>query len=148
MSTIITRQPKADEFDVWQEVYQEYLTFYQTSLTEVELKKVWSWITSSKDNMHCYFAERENKIIGLTHFRHFIRPIKAQEAIFLDDLIVLPKYRALGAGDILIKAVANYAKQHQMKLVRWITAEDNALAMKLYDKVANKMGWITYDLNL
>jgi hypothetical protein len=30
--------------------------------------------------------------------------------------------------------------------VRWITAADNATAQRLYDRVATKTAWVTYDL--
>jgi hypothetical protein len=31
-------------------------------------------------------------------------------------------------------------------VVRWITAKDNETARKLYDAVAQKTKWVTYDL--
>jgi len=96
-------------------------------------------------SMHCYFADVDNTIAGLTHFRPFIRPIKASKAIFLDDLIVLPEFRGQGIGFQLIDAVKDYTKTNDMSLVRWITACDNEQAMKLYDSVANKTTWVTYD---
>jgi hypothetical protein len=30
--------------------------------------------------------------------------------------------------------------------VRWITAEDNARARRLYDRVAQKTHWVTYEI--
>ena len=145
MQQSLIRSPREDEFEIWASVYRAYLDFYQTSLSQQELEKVWSWLMEENSSMHCYVAEVNNIIAGLTHFRPFIRPVKASKAIFLDDLIVLPEFRGQGIGNQLIDAVKNYAKNHGLLLVRWITASDNAQAMKLYDSVANKTAWVTYD---
>jgi hypothetical protein len=32
--------------------------------------------------------------------------------------------------------------------VRWITAENNETARRLYDRVAQKTEWVTYDLKV
>jgi ribosomal protein S18 acetylase RimI-like enzyme len=148
MHEIIIREPQKDEYQQWANVYRAYLDFYQTSLTEKQMKKVWSWISQTPKILHCFFAQLNGQIIGLAHFRSFIRPIKASSALFLDDLIVLPKYHGVGAGFQLIESLKSYAKEHDLALIRWITAADNEKAMKLYDGVAKKTTWVTYDMDL
>ena len=92
MSQIILRKPDKAEYELWAEVYQMYLEFYQTSLTEDEFKRVWSWIfAENAEKIHCYLAVIDNEVVGLTHFREFLRPLKAAKGIFIDDLIVIPK---------------------------------------------------------
>ena len=54
-------------------------------------------------------AIHENKIIGLVHFREFLRPIKASSAIFMDDLYVENDYRGKGVARNLIQSVNDYA---------------------------------------
>jgi hypothetical protein len=44
--------------------------------------------------------------------------------------------------------VASEGKQRGWTVIRWITAEDNYRALSLYDKVADKTKWATYDLKL
>lgn len=144
--SILIRTPNEDEYQSWQEVYQSYLDFYQTELDEKQLQQVWQWIKEKKDGMHCYFAIYENQVVGLTHFRTFIRPIRAQQAIFMDDLIVLPKFHGKGIGYALIDAIKQFAQKNKFPLIRWITAEDNQKAIRLYDRVAKRTSWLTYDL--
>ena len=36
--------------------------------------------------------------------------------------------------------------QDGLSVVRWITATDNDTAQRVYDKVAEKTEWVTYDL--
>ena len=148
MKKIIIRKPHTNEYEVWSKTYQVYLDFYHTSLTQDELHNVWSWLFEQNREMYCYFAEIDKKIVGLVHFRRFIRPIKACEGVFLDDLIVLPEFRGHKIGYQLIEAVKLYAKENNLTLVRWITAHDNRQAMKLYDSVAIKTLWVTYDARI
>ena len=148
MKKIIIRKPHTNEYEIWSKIYQVYLDFYQTSLTQDELHNVWSWLFEQNRGMYCYFAEIDKKIVGLVHFRRFIRPTKACEGVFLDDLIVLPEFRGHKIGYQLIEAVKLYAKENNLTLVRWITAHDNRQAMKLYDSVANKTLWVTYDARI
>ncbi len=145
MEKIIIRNPNHYEYEEWSKIYQQYLTFYQTSLTNEELKKVWSWMFEPLPELHCYFAEMDKKIVGLAHFRKFIRPIRACVSVFLDDLFVLPENRGQKIGYQLIEAVKLYSKNNDLPLVRWVTAPDNKQAMKLYDSVANQTAWVIYD---
>ncbi len=148
MTNIIIRQPHKDEYESWLALYQIYLEHYQTCLTESELQEVWSWLFDKQPKMHCFVAEIDNQIVGLTHFRKFIRPIKAHNAIFLDDLIVRQEFRGKKIGYNLIQAVQMYAKNNNYPLVRWITTSDNQKAIKLYDSIATKTDWLTYDLEV
>ena len=148
MEQIIIRNPYDNEYEAWAKIYQLYLDFYQTALTSDELQKVWSWMFEPDQELLCYVAEIDKKIVGLVHFRRFIRPIKACTSIFLDDLFVLPTFRGHKIGYRLIKAVKLYAKENKLPLVRWVTAHDNKQAMNLYDSVAHKTTWVIYDAKI
>jgi GNAT superfamily N-acetyltransferase len=96
--------------------------------------------------MYGNVACHENKVIGLVHFREFLRPIKASSAVFLDDLYVESDYRGKGVAQNLIQSVNDYALTKQIPLVRWATAHDNQVAMRLYDKIATQTQWKIYDM--
>lgn len=148
MNEVMIRNPHDNEYEDWYKIYQEYLEFYQTSLTNDELKNVWSWIFEPNQKLLCYLAEIDKKIVGLAHFRVFIRPIKACSSIFMDDLFVLPAFRGHKIGYQLIEAVKLYAKENHLPLVRWVTNPDNKQAINLYDSVAHKTAWVTYDAKI
>jgi len=42
--------------------------------------------------------------------------------------------------------VADLAAQRGASVVRWITAADNAHARALYDELATRTPWVTYDM--
>jgi len=149
MTKIIILKPGIEEYEPWSKIYQMYLEFYNASLTEEELRSVWSWIfAKNSQKIHCYFAKLDDEVVGLAHFREFLRPLKAVKGIFLDDLIVIPKCRRQKVGFHLIEAVKLYAKENSIPIVRWITASDNSQAIKLYDAVANRTSWVTYDAKI
>jgi len=145
---IIIRNPHNNEYETWAKIYKAYLDFYQTSLTSDELKKVWSWIFEANQELLCYLGEMDNEIGGLAHFRRFVRPIKACSGVFLDNLFVLPEFRGHKVGYRLIEAVKLYAKENNLPLVRWITTHDNKEAISLYESVATKTTWMTYDIKI
>lgn len=148
MKHVLIREPHENEYKIWSNLYQVYLDFYRESLTENELKKVWSWLFETPQQLHCYVAEVDEKVVGLAHFRKFLRPTSASTGIYLDDLIVLPEYRRQKIGYHLIDAIKSYAKENNLSKVRWITAADNKVAMRLYDGVGYKTNWVTYDAKL
>ncbi len=65
----------------------------------------------------------------------------------MDDLFVESIYRRQGIAQKLIKSVEEFATQKNIPLVRWITANDNHEAMQVYDKLAVKTQWLTYDMS-
>ena len=48
----------------------------------------------------------------------------------------------------MIEAVRAVAEQRGWSVVRWITAENNYRARSLYDRVATKTPWVTYDIKI
>ena len=93
-------------------------------------------------------AIHDGKMVGITHYRVFSRPLAAATGLFLDDLFVTPDARSTGVAGALIDAVCGEAKANGHSVVRWIIAEDNARARGLYDKIADQTEWVTYDIKV
>ena len=53
--------------------------------------------------------------------------------------------RGKGVGRALITRLGEMAQERGFNKVRWITAEDNHTAQRLYDDMAEKTTWVTYD---
>lgn len=146
--TLIIRAIESKDLSSWQALYKKYLAFYKTNLTDSQLAMLWSWFFDIEKQMHGNIAVHENTVIGLVHFREFLRPIKAATALFMDDLYVENDYRGKGIARSLIKSVNDYALTKQISLVRWVTAYDNHEATKLYDKLATQTQWKIYDMSV
>ena len=135
-----------DDFLDWKVLYKQYLEFYKTTLSPEQLTKLWSWFFNADKKMYCYAAIYESKIVGLVHFREYLRPIKAASAVFIDDLYVENKFRGMSIAQRLIQSVNDFCLAKQIPLVRWATAHDNQVAMRLYDKIATQTQWKIYDM--
>lgn len=133
----------------WSRLYEGYAAFYGVPQAPEMRALVWEWIWDPDHEVECRVALNESgRVIGLAHFREFARPLAAAKGGFLDDLFVDPDARGSGAADALIDAVREVAVARGWSVVRWITAEDNYRARAVYDRVAVKTRWRTYDLAL
>lgn len=133
----------------WNALYQGYAEFYNVAQTSEMRDRVWSWLSDTNHETEGLVAvDEQGKLIGLTHFRRFARPLAASTGGFLDDLFVAPAARGSGAAKLLIDAVADIGRARGWTVIRWITADDNYRARTLYDKVAEKTKWATYDIKL
>ena len=143
--TIVT----AGESDrsAWNKLHAGFAAFYGVQQTDEMRDRVWSWIRDGQ--LECRLAlDGAGNPIGLTHFREYVRPLFAVRGGFLDDLFVAPEARGSGAAAALIRAVADSGHERGWSSIRWITRDNNYRAGTLYDRVASRTDWITYDITL
>ena len=145
---MLIRPPVAADRPEWERLYAGYAAFYKVTQTPEMRATVWGWLQDAAHQTRGLVAEEEGRLIGLAHFRPFARPLSASTGGFLDDLFVDPTARGSGAADALIGAIADEGRKQGWTVIRWITAEDNYRARALYDRVAEKTKWATYDLRL
>jgi GNAT superfamily N-acetyltransferase len=67
---------------------------------------------------------------------------------YLQDLFTSKAARGKGVGRRLIHAVYKQAKSAGATRVYWHAHETNAVAMGLYDKVADRTGFVVYRQDL
>ncbi len=140
----------------WDRLYAGYAAFYRVEQTGAMRDRVWGWLLDPAHPVTGLVAERDGGLVaegqgglvGLAHFRAFARPLSASTGGFLDDLYVDPAARGSGAAQALIAAVAEAGRAQGWTVIRWITAEDNARARAVYDRVASRTPWVTYDIRL
>jgi len=131
----------------WEILYAGYAAFYKVAQTAEMRAKVWGWIMDPGHETNALVAEdAAGRAIGLAHWRRFARPLSASAGCFLDDLFVLPEQRGRRVADALIGALAELARAEGWSVVRWITADDNYRGRAVYDRLAKRTMWITYDV--
>ncbi|MEP1765384.1 MAG: GNAT family N-acetyltransferase [Sulfitobacter sp.] len=132
----------------WDQLYQGYAAFYGVDQTAEMRARVWRWLNDPSIEVNGFVAEQDGALIGLTHYRPFYSPLSANVKGFLDDLFVDPAARGSGAAHGLIEAVSDHGRANGWGVIRWITADDNYRARNLYDRVATRTQWVTYDIAL
>jgi GNAT superfamily N-acetyltransferase len=133
----------------WERLYAGYAEFYKVTQTPEMRARVWGWIMDPAHEVNAFVAEdAAGRAVGLAHYRPFARPLAASTGVFLDDLFVDPATRGQRVADALIEAIAALGRERGWSVVRWITADDNYRGRGVYDRLATRTMWITYDKKL
>lgn len=129
----------------WIRLWTGYLTFYKTTLPD-EIFDVSFDRLLGKDprDFNGLIAEIDGKPVGLTHYLFHRHGWKVEDVCYLQDLWAAPEVRGKGIGRALIEAVYERASAAGAPSVYWLTAEDNAPARLLYDRVGVKSAFIKY----
>ncbi|MFF8818850.1 MULTISPECIES: GNAT family N-acetyltransferase [Leucobacter] len=148
MSALIIRAVDPAERAAWEATYRGYRDFYEKEHDPAVFDTVWGWLHDPAHETRGLVAELGGEIVGLAHYRRFARPLVGSTGIYLDDLFTTPAARGKGAASALIGRLEEIARDEGATLVRWITADSNATARGLYDKLATQTPWVTYDITV
>lgn len=144
--TIDIRTVVAGDEAGWCELYEGYRTFYEIPSDATAVRTAWEWVAAGEHGFIGLVAVDDGRIVGLANLRRFARPSTAGMGLYLDDLFTAPDARGSGVATALLKRAGEIAAQEGANVVRWITAEDNATARRVYDTVASATPWVTYDM--
>ncbi|MBC9955070.1 GNAT family N-acetyltransferase [Leucobacter sp. cx-42] len=145
-ATLVIRPVAAGDQAGWAALYRGYRDFYKREHNPEVYETVWGWLEDPAHEVRGLVAELDGELVGLGHFRTFARPLDGVTALFLDDLFTSPAARGKGAATQILDELARIARREGAALVRWITAEDNATAKRLYDSLAARVPFDTYDM--
>src|SRR5262245_2560227 len=128
----------------WDALYAAYAEYYKVEQTAEMRDRTWGWIMEGR--IICLMAlDAGGRPVGIAHIREFLRPLSSTVAGFLDDLFVDPAQRGGGVVDALFKAASATGRDRNWSVIRWITRDDNYRARSVYDRVATRTNWVTYD---
>lgn len=144
--TMRVRALSAGDEQQWSALYEGYREFYRLAPDDAVVARVWTWLLDPDHEVDGFVVEHDDALVGLAHYRRFARPSSGTVGLYLDDLFVQPDSRGSGAGRLLLRALSTLAGSEGASVVRWITADTNAVARRLYDEVATATPWVTYDL--
>ena len=144
MSEIAIRPLIASDRAEWEPLWQGYLTFYKASIAPDITDTTFTRLTGSAEPMGGFVALRDGRLIGIVHWVIHRSTWNIRDICYLQDLFTTPETRGTGAGRALIEAVKQMAQAKGCFRVYWQTHETNLQAQALYDKVAEKSGFIVY----
>jgi len=144
MTTTRVRAARADEYATWLPLWRGYQAFYEVDIAEAVSRLTWQRFFDDAEPMHCDFAEVDGVVRGLVHSIDHRSCWMTEHSCYLQDLFVDPALRGHGLGRALIEHVYAQAKARGCARVHWLTHESNLDAMKLYDRIADKPGFVQY----
>ncbi|KVN00464.1 GNAT family N-acetyltransferase [Burkholderia diffusa] len=142
------RPVRQDDFDNWLPLWDGYNRFYgrfgDTALPREITRLTWSRFLDGAEPVHARVAERNGRLVGLVHFLYHRSTTLIGPTCYLQDLFTLESERGKGVGRALIEAVYDAAHAQRAERVYWQTHETNHTAMRLYDTIAEKTGFVIY----
>jgi len=142
--TQIRRVAEPDRGD-WQVMWDAYLTFYESTLPDAVTSDVFARLVADEE-LHGVIAwDDDGNAVGLVHWLLHPSTWSTTSYCYLEDLFVSPAARGLGVGEALIAHVKADAGTRGASKVYWLTHESNATAQRLYDRVADRTGFIHFE---
>jgi GNAT superfamily N-acetyltransferase len=141
---MIFRMAQAADIDQWLPLWQGYQHFYKTDIPAATTATTWARFLDPAEPMHCAVAEEGGRLIGMVHYIQHRSCWTVGDYMYLQDLFVDPDVRGKGIGRALIEHVYARAAASGFSPVWWLTHESNAQAMLLYDRIADKSGFVQY----
>ncbi|MDR3696005.1 GNAT family N-acetyltransferase [Mucilaginibacter sp.] len=149
MSLNLTIRPvEPRDFDQWLPLWDGYNAFYgrsgPTALAPEITQMTWTRFFDAYEPVHALVAESDGQLLGVTHYIYHRTTISIGPICYLQDLFTTESARGKGVARALINEVYAQAKLAGAFRVYWQTHESNQTAMRLYDKVAEKSGFLVY----
>ena len=149
MPTPITVRPvMRSDFTAWQPLWEGYNAFYgragATALPDEIIHTTWSRFFDAEEPVHALVADVGGKVLGIAHYLFHRSTIQIEPVCYLQDLFTAQAARGQGVARALIDDVYRCAAEAGCTRVYWHTHESNATAMRLYDQVADKSGFVVY----
>ncbi|MEM7640226.1 MAG: GNAT family N-acetyltransferase [Pseudomonadota bacterium] len=143
--TVNVRPIRAKDQVVWRKLWTGYLRFYESAVSEDVYESTFQrLLTDEPYEPSGLIAWDGEKALGLVHFMYHRHCWRIENVCYLQDLFALPEARGKGVGRTLIEAVYAQADAKGCPVVYWNTADDNATARQLYDRIAHKTQFIKY----
>jgi GNAT superfamily N-acetyltransferase len=140
----VTRQ----DYRQWLPLWDGYNAFYgrsgATALAPDITAMTWARFFDGYEPVHALVAEHDGHLLGLTHYLYHRSTTSIEPTCYLQDLFTSDAARGKGVGRALINGVYERAKHEGASRVYWQTHETNRTAMQLYDKVADRSGFVVY----
>ncbi len=135
---------QADDFESWLALWKQYQNFYQVQIDPSVSEQTWARLCNPAEPMYSVLAWSQGQAIGMVNWIFHRSTWTTGDYCYLQDLYVSPEARNLSVGRQLIEHVYQDAEKHQCSRVYWLTHESNQDAMHLYEKVADRSGFIQY----
>jgi GNAT superfamily N-acetyltransferase len=146
--SLLVRPVARSDYAQWLPLWDGYNTFYgrsgETALAPEITQMTWVRFFDAYEPVHALVAESRGRLVGLAHYLFHRSTTTIAPVCYLQDLFSDASARGQGVGRALITELYERARQAGASRVYWQTHETNQTAQTLYDKVAERSGFIVY----
>ncbi len=146
--TLTVRSVTRQDYDQGLPLWNGYNAFYgrsgATALAPDITRMTWARFFDAYEPVHALVAESEGRLVGLTHYLFHRSTTAIEPSCYLQDLFTAEAVRGQGVASALIYAVYERARLAGSPRVYWQTHETNLTAQRVYDKLAERSGFIVY----
>jgi len=136
------------DFEQWLPLWQNYLSFYKTQLSDEQIRLSWKRITNPEQvDMFGFAIQIDKQVVGFVHLISHMSMWTDLPYCYLQDLYIDEQFR----NQSLARQLIEYSYQiciGKFDRVYWLTQESNITAQHLYDRIAMNTGFIQYKKSL
>jgi len=140
----VARQDYEQRLPLWDGYNAFYGRSGATALSPEITRMTWARFFDAYEPVQGLVAESDGQLLGLTHYLFHRSTTAIEPTCYLQDLFTSNAARGKGVGRALIHRVYEQARLAGSSRVYWQTHETNLTAMQLYDKVAERSGFVVY----
>lgn len=142
--TVNIRAIELPDRAIWDDLWRQYQAFYKTKIASETSDITFKRLFDPSVPMNGLVAEVDGKVVGIVHYIFHYSTWTVGPYCYLQDLYTSAEARGRGIATKLIEAVYEKAQAQGAARVYWLTHESNDVAIKLYEKVADKSGFIQF----
>jgi len=124
-----------------------------------EFEKLSAWCEVTEEDLHeaifgkksfvqALVALSDGRYVGYALFYPTFKSFRGERSVFLEDLYVTPDLRGNGLGFVMLREVANYAKEQGYNRMDWQALKWNAPAVKFYQSIGAESDDENFDFRL
>jgi len=128
----------------WLPLWRGYQAFYKVDIPPEVSDVTFRRLNDPAEPMAGALAWLDGRAVGLVHCIRHRSCWTTGDYLYLQDLFVAADCRGTGLGRALIEYVYARAREQGLNRVYWLTHETNTQARQLYDRIADRSGFIQY----
>ena len=141
---IVIRPLGGDDHPHWLPLWKGYQAFYAVDIPPPVSALTWTRLLDPAEPVAGALGWQGDVAVGLVHHIRHRSCWTTGDYCYLQDLFVAPERRGTGIGRQLIEYVYAWARREGLNRVYWLTHETNTEARQLYDRIADRSGFIQY----
>lgn len=146
--TLSIRAITREDYEQWLPLWEGYNAFYgrsgPTALSPEITRITWDRFFDPQEPMHALIAVDGGVHLGLVHYLYHRSTTSIGPVCYLQDLFTGEAARGRGIASALVQEVYRKAAEAEASRVYWLTHETNHTAQSVYNKLAERSGFIVY----